>query len=323
VEHLITTFIVLAVVPASAFLFGHIFLMKTMAHMQSRLGPMETGPHGILQLLADGLKFIGKEDLMPTGADKLVFRIAPVVAVVSTFLLFVVLPIGPDLVVADLDVGLLYLLAMATLSVIAVLMAGWGSASKYSLIGGLRAAGQLLAYEIPLVVAALAVVVQAGTLSLTGIVDAQSASYWFLVPQIVAFVIFMVAAQAELTQPPFDMPVADTEIVTGYQTEYSGFRFLLFYISEIATAVALSVLAVVLFLGGWHIPFVELSGTAANIVGPVVMLAKVLLVGFIIFWVRFSMPRLREDQLQSFAWKLLIPISLVNLAATAIFKVAL
>lgn len=322
-EHLITTFIVLAVVPASAFLFGHIFLMKTMAHMQSRLGPMETGPHGILQLLADGLKFIGKEDLMPTGADKLVFRIAPVVAVVSTFLLFVVLPIGPDLVVADLDVGLLYLLAMATLSVIAVLMAGWGSASKYSLIGGLRAAGQLLAYEIPLVVAALAVVVQAGTLSLTGIVDAQSASYWFLVPQIVAFVIFMVAAQAELTQPPFDMPVADTEIVTGYQTEYSGFRFLLFYISEIATAVALSVLAVVLFLGGWHIPFVELSGTAANIVGPVVMLAKVLLVGFIIFWVRFSMPRLREDQLQSFAWKLLIPISLVNLAATAIFKVAL
>lgn len=312
-----------AIVPASAFVFGHLFLMKMMAHMQSRLGPMETGPHGVFQLLADGIKFVGKEDIFPRNADRLVFGLAPVVALVSTFMLFVVIPAGPDLVLRDLDVGVLYVVAVASLSVIALLMAGWGSASKYSVLGGLRAAAQLLAYELPLVLAALGVVVQAGSLSLVAIVDAQATSLWFVIPQIVGFGLFMIAAQAELTQPPFDMPVAETEVVTGYQTEYTGFRFLLFYISEIATAVALSAIAVTLFLGGWTVPFVELTGVAGNAVAALAFVVKVLALAFLMFWVRFSVPRLREDQLQAFAWKVLVPVSLANLAVTAVCKVAL
>lgn len=186
-----------------------------------------------------------------------------------------------------------------------------------------RGAAQLLAYELPLLLGVLGVVVQAGSMSLVSIVDAQVDTVWFVVPQIVGFGLFMIAAQAELTQPPFDMPVAETEVVAGYQTEYTGFRFLLFYISEIATAVALSAVAVTLYLGGWHVPFVELDGLVGNIVGPVVFVAKVLGVAFVMFWVRFSVPRLREDQLQAFAWKVLLPVALVNLAVTATLKVAL
>lgn len=320
-DTLIKLVALLAVVPTSAAIFSYLFLFKTMAHMQQRLGPMETGPHGVLQLLAEGIKFLQKEDLFPNRADRLVFGMAPIVALLSTFLVFVVLPAGPHLVVADLDVGVLYVLAVASLSVLAVLMAGWASASKYSLLGGLRAAAQLLAYEVPLVLAVLGVVIQAGSMSLVHIVDAQSNGVWYVIPQFAGFVIFMIAAQAELTQTPFDMPVAETELVAGYLTEYSGFRFLLFFLSETASAAALSGLAVTLFLGGWNLPFLHLRGTVADVVAPMVVLAKVLLVAFVIFWVRFSFPRLREDQLQAFAWKMLIPASILNIAVTAVVKV--
>ncbi len=315
--------ILLVVVPTAAAIFGQVFLFKMMAHMQQRLGPMESGPHGSLQLVAEGLKFLQKEDLFPRRADRLVFGLAPIVVLVSTFLIFVIIPVGPHFIVEDLDTGVLYALAVASLSTLAVLMAGWGSASKYSLLGGLRAAAQLVAYEIPLVLAVVGVVIQAGSLSLQHIVASQADSVWFVFPQIVGFVIFMIAAQAELTQTPFDMPVAETELVAGYLTEYSGFRFLLFFLAELATAAALSALAVTMFLGGWHLPFVELSGSAASIAGPFIVVAKVMAVAFIIFWFRFSMPRLREDQLQALAWKVLIPISLLNIAVTAILKVVL
>jgi len=311
-----------AVVPLTAFIIGYTFLLKTMAHMQQRLGPMDAGPHGILQLVADGIKFVQKEDIFPRNADRLVFGLAPVVTLVSTFLIFAVLPAGPDLIVEDLDIGVLYVMAVASIATIGILMAGWGSANKYSLLGGLRAAAQLVAYEVPLVLAVIGVVIQAGSMSLQSIVHTQADSYWFFVPQIIGFVIFLIAAQAELTQTPFDMPVAETEVVAGYMTEYSGFRFLLFYISETATAVALAALAATLYLGGWQLPFVDLHGKAANIAGPFILLVKVLLVAFVIFWVRFSFPRLREDQLQALAWKVLIPTTLVNLALTAAFKVA-
>jgi NADH-quinone oxidoreductase subunit H len=322
VETVIKLVALAAVVPLTAFVVGYLFLMKMMAFMQQRLGPMEAGPHGILQLVADGVKFIQKEDIFPRNADRLVFGLAPVVTLVSTFLIFAVLPAGPDLIVEDLDVGVLYIMAVASIATIGVLMAGWGSASKYSLLGGLRAAAQLVAYEVPLVLAVVGVVIQAGSMSLQHIVHVQAESYWFVIPQIIGFVIFLIAAQAELTQPPFDMPVAETEVVAGYMTEYSGFRFLLFYISETATAIALSALAATLYLGGWQLPFVDLHGTAANIAGPFILFAKVMLVAFLIFWVRFSFPRLREDQLQALAWKVLIPLTLVNLAVTAGFKVA-
>lgn len=310
------------IVPTSAAVFVYLFLYKTMAHMQQRLGPMEAGPHGSLQLIAEGLKFLQKEDLFPRRADRLVFGYAPVVVLASTFLMFVVVPASPDLVLADLDTGILYVMAVASLSTIGVIMAAWGSANKYSLLGGLRAAAQLVAYEVPLVLAVLGVVIQAGSLSLSQIVEAQAGSIWFILPQLIGFAVFLVAAQAELTQTPFDMPVAETELVAGYLTEYSGFRFLLFFLAELATAAVLSAVAVTLFLGGWHLPFVELRGTAANVIAPIVFSAKTLFVAFVIFWVRFSVPRLREDQLQALAWKVLIPLTLINLVVTAVLKVA-
>jgi NADH-quinone oxidoreductase subunit H len=302
-----------------------------MSHMQSRLGPMEAGPHGVLQLVADGVKFLQKEDIFPAKADRRVFAMAPVVVLLSTFLVYVVVPAGPDLIVEDLDTGVFFALAVSSLSVLGVLMAGWASANKYSLLGGLRAAGQLIAYELPLVLAVVGVVIQAGTLSLQGIVGAQAEGEIFgfaalgnpfILTQAIGFFIFLAAAQAELTQTPFDMPVAESEIVTGYMTEYSGLRFLLFFIGEFATAGAFAAIAATLFLGGWAVPGVDLDENVMNLVGPLVLFAKMMLVGFLIFWARFTFPRFREDQLQAFAWKFLIPISLVNILATMVLKVA-
>ena len=235
--------VVALVIPTAALMLGYVFLLKMMSFMQSRLGPMEAGPYGTLQLLADGLKFLQKEDIFPAKADRTVFALAPLVVLISTFLIYVVIPTGPDAVVAQLDVGIFYALAVSSLSVVGVLMAGWASANKYALLGGLRAAGQLIAYELPLVLAVMGVVIQAGTLDLQKIVTAQATGEifgWggignpFILTQFVGFFIFLVAVQAELTQPPFDMPVAESEMVTGYQvTEYSGLRFLLFFIGRV------------------------------------------------------------------------------------------
>jgi NADH-quinone oxidoreductase subunit H len=327
----VKTVVVLAIIPASAVIVGYVFLLKMMAHMQSRLGPMESGGfHGWFQLIGDGIKFIQKEDIIPSAADRRVFALAPVVVLASTFLIYVVIPTGPRLVVENLDVGIFFALAVSSLSVIGVLMAGWASANKYALLGALRAAGQLIAYELPLVLAVVGVVVEAGTMSLQGIVRAQSHGSIFgfstignpfLLTQIVGFLIFLVAAQAELTQTPFDMPVAESELVAGFMTEYSGFRFLFFFMAEFGTAFALAALAATLYLGGWYLP--GITGTLADIAGPIVLGAKIMLVAFLIFWMRFTFPRFREDQLQALAWKYLIPLSLVNILATGVLKVAL
>ncbi|HJR26716.1 MAG TPA: NADH-quinone oxidoreductase subunit NuoH [Acidimicrobiales bacterium] len=307
------------------------FLFKMMSYMQSRLGPMEAGPHGSLQLLAEVGKFLQKEDLTPARADRQLFALAPYIVLASTFLLVVVVPFGPDAYFADLDTGIFLALGLSSVSVIGVLIAGWASANKYSLIGGLRAAGQLIAYELPMVLAVVGVVIQAGTLNLQGIVTAQHEGEIFgwggignpyILTQLVGFLVFLIATQAELTQTPFDMPVAESEIVTGYITEYSGIRFLLFFIGEFATAAVFSVLAATLFLGGWALPFVDLDEDWMNIAGPLILFGKMMLVGLLIFWVRFTFPRFREDQLQAFAWKYLIPISLVNILATMGLKVA-
>ncbi len=325
----VKTVIVLSLIPAGAIILGYVFLLKMMAHMQSRMGPMEPGGfHGWFQLVGDGIKFIQKEDIIPAEADRRVFALAPVVVLISTFLLYIVIPAGPDLVVQNLDVGIFYALAVSSLGVIGVLMAGWASANKFSLLGSLRAAGQLIAYELPLVLAVVGVVIQADTMSLQGIVEAQAEGEmfgigWignpFIFTQILGFVIFIAAAQAELAQTPFDMPVAESELVAGFMTEYSGFRFLFFFMAEFGTAAALSAIAATLYLGGWYQPFV--SGDLANIVGPLVLGAKVMLVAFLIFWIRFTFPRFREDQLQTFAWKYLIPLSLLNILVTGVLKV--
>jgi NADH-quinone oxidoreductase subunit H len=327
----IKALIVLGLVPLSALILGYVFLLKMMSHMQSRLGPMDPGGfHGWFQLIGDGMKFMQKEDIMTKEADRRVFALAPAVVVLSTFLIFVVIPAGPRLVVAPLDVGVFYALAVSSLSVIGVLMAGWASANKFALLGALRAAAQLIAYELPLVLAVVGVVIQAGTMSLQGIVGAQQHGEifgWggigqpFILTQFLGFALFMIASQAELTQPPFDMPVAESELVAGYMVEYTGFRFLFFFIGEFGTAFAFSALAATLFLGGWAVPWVH--GSAADVLGPFVLFAKIMFVAFLMFWARFTYPRLREDQLQALAWKWLIPIALVNILLTGVLKVAL
>ncbi|MCP3912477.1 MAG: NADH-quinone oxidoreductase subunit H [Actinomycetia bacterium] len=320
--------LVAVLLPAGAIVY--LYLFKMMSFMQSRLGPMEAGPYGSLQLMAEVGKWIQKEDIFPEKADKRVFAMAPFLVVMATFLVVLVVPAGPDAFFVNLDIGIFFALAVSSISVLGVLMAGWASANKFSLMGGLRAAGQLIAYELPLVLAVVGVVIQAGTLNLQGIVAAQAEGDIFgfggignpfILTQFVGFLIFMIAAQAELTQPPFDMPIAESELVAGYLTEYTGVRFLLFFIAEYASAGVFSALAAVLFLGGWWIPGFDLNANALNILGPLVILGKMMVVAFLIFWVRFTVPRFREDQLQTFAWKYLIPISLANIVVTGVLKV--
>jgi NADH-quinone oxidoreductase subunit H len=306
--------------------------LKIGSHMQTRIGPYYAGGRwGWAQPLADGLKFLQKEDLSPDGSDRTVYGYAPYVVMMSTLAVFVVIPFGPDLVGANLDVGAFYILAISSLSVLGILMAVWSSANKYSLIGGLRAAAQLIAYELPLVLAVVAVVIQASTMSLTGIVEAQNET-WFTIGsvdvalpyifrgQIISFLIFMIAAVAELSRIPFDMPIAESELTMGYLTEYSGIRFTMFFLGEYASMIGLSALAATLFLGGYAAP--GLSGIAANLGGPLVLVAKVALLVFVIIWIRWTWPRLREDQLQALAWRWMVPIALVNIGVISIFKVA-
>ena len=328
--------IVAVLLPAGTIVY--VFLFKMMSFMQSRLGPMEAGPYGSMQLLAEVGKWLQKEDIVPQNADRTIYKMAPMIVLMSTFLLVVVVPFGPDAWMTNFQAGIFYALAVGSVSVIGILVAGWSSANKYSLLGGLRAAGQLIAYELPMVLAVVGVVIQAGSMNLQQIVVAQNTYEifgWngvgmpFVVTQFLGFIIFMIAVQAELTQPPFDMPIAESELVSGYMTEYSGFRFLIFFIGEFATAGVFAFIAAVLFLGGWGVPFswfgwdgIDDVANWMNIVGPVIMLTKMMLLTGLIMWVRFSYPRFREDQLQAFAWKVLIPLSIANIAVTAILKVA-
>ncbi|MFM8563817.1 MAG: complex I subunit 1/NuoH family protein [Acidimicrobiia bacterium] len=328
--------VVAVLLPAGTIVY--VFLFKMMSFMQSRLGPMEAGPYGSMQLFAEVGKWLQKEDITPERADRFIFKIAPLVVLVSTFLLVAVVPFGPDAWFTNFEAGVFYMLAVSSVSVLGILIAGWASANKYSLLGGLRAAGQLIAYELPMVLAVIGVIIQAGTMNLQQIVVAQNAGSMFgwdglgnpyLLTQFVGFLIFMIAVQAELTQTPFDMPIAESELVSGYMTEYSGFRFLTFFIAEFATAGVFSLIASVLFLGGWGIPFawfgwdtMDSVDNWMNVVGPLIMVTKMMLLSFVIMWVRFSYPRFREDQLQRFAWKVLVPVSLVNIMITAILKVA-
>jgi len=309
----------------------YLYLFKFVSFMQSRLGPMEAGPYGSLQLLAEVGKWLQKEDIATEKADRFVFRLAPAIVLASTFVLFAVIPAGPTAVVSDLGTGIYFVLAMSSLSVLGILMAGWASANKYALLGALRAAGQLIAYELPLVLAVVGVVIAAGSLNLQDIVAAQASGEifgWdgignpFILTQIVGFTIFMIAVQAELTQSPFDMPIAESELVAGYQVEYSGIRFLIYFIAEFATAVAFAAIASTLFLGGWALPTAwGLGDGVMHVVGPIVISAKAVLLVGVVFWVRFTLPRFREDQLQTLAWKFLIPISLANIVATGVLKV--
>src|SRR3954470_20442690 len=329
-QTIIRTIFILVVVLLPAGLFVNLFLFKMVSFMQSRLGPMEAGPYGQLQLVAEVGKFVQKEDIIPEKADRSLFKLAPYLVVASVLLVYIAVPFGPDAYFANFDVGIFYALAVSSISVIGVLIAGWASANKYSLLGGLRAAGQLIAYELPMVLAVVGVVIQAGTLNLQGMVAAQANGEIFgfsalgnpfILTQFLGFFIFMIAAQAELTQTPFDMPIAESEIVAGWMTEYSGMRFLLFFIAEFASAGAFAALAATMFLGGWYLPGLDVDASYINVLGPLILFAKIILLAGIIFFVRFTYPRFREDQLQRFAWTILIPLALLNIFVTAILKV--
>ncbi len=286
---------------------------KVMAHMQGRLGPMYAGGfHGLGQLVADGVKFVQKEDITPREADRGVFKLAPAVSLIPYLVALSAIPLSAGIVGADLDAGVLFVLAASAVGILGTLMAGWSSANKYALLGGMRSAAQLLSYELPIVLAAASVALAAGTVSLTGIVTAWHP--WWLVWQAPGALCFLAAAVAELQRPPFDMPVADSEIVFGPYTEYSGLRFAFFLLSEYAGIVVMSLLFAVLFLGGWRGPF-------DGVLGPVWTLGKAALVAVLVIWLRVAWPRLREDQLQRLAWAVLVPLAVAQVTLTGVWVV--
>jgi NADH-quinone oxidoreductase subunit H len=288
---------------------------KVMAHMQARVGPIYAGAfHGWAQLVADGVKFAQKEDIVPAGADRRVFKLAPAVALIPYFVVLIAIPIGPNgLVGRSIDAGIVFVLAVMGVGVLGSLMGGWASANKFSLLGGIRSAAQLMAYELPMLLAAASAAMAAGTLSLTGIVEGFE--WWWIPWQAVGAVVFFTAGLAELQRPPFDMPVADSEIIFGAYTEYTGLRFALFLLSEYAGILIVSALTAVLFLGGWHGPW-------SDSVGWLWTLLKTGALAFVVIWLRVSYPRLRADQLQKLAWTVLIPLALGQLVLTGVVKVA-
>ena len=303
---------------------------KISAFMQARLGPMRVGPWGLLQPIADGLKLLTKEDFIPEHADRWIFFFAPYIAVASAFIVFSVVPFGPDwAVIADVNIGLLLVLAVSSVGVLALILAGWSSNSKYALLGGLRSSAQMVSYEVSMGLSLIGALMFARTLSLSGIIAAQgSDSIWYIVYQPAAFLLFLISGIAENNRAPFDLPEAESELVAGFHTEYSGMRWSLFFMAEYAAMVVVSAVAATVFLGGWYFPFVYRLEAAGQhnlyvLVSLLVFLVKVSVILYIYFWLRWTLPRFRYDQLMDIGWKWLIPSALINivLSALAIFVV--
>nr|WP_142305168.1 NADH-quinone oxidoreductase subunit NuoH [Bacillus oleivorans] len=288
---------------------------KVMGFMQLRHGPNQVGGrYGLLQTVADVLKLLIKEDTIPKVADRPLFILAPVIAFTPAFLVLAVIPFTENLQFADIGVGLLYYIGISGLSTLGIIAGGWASNNKYSLIGGMRAAAQMISYEIPLVMSLVGVILLAGSINLVDIVEAQE-SVWFILYQPVAFLIFLIASVAELNRTPFDLPEAESELVAGYHVEYSGFRFAFFMLAEYVYMFAMAGLTTALFLGGWlPLPFLSF------IPGAVWFSIKFMIVVFLLLWIRFTFPRLRADQLMEFGWKVLLPVALANIFVTALFK---
>ncbi|MDO8663149.1 MAG: NADH-quinone oxidoreductase subunit NuoH [Candidatus Omnitrophota bacterium] len=278
---------------------------KVSAHIQTRFGPMRVGWHGVLQPIADAIKLLCKEDIVPVGVDKWVWWLAPFFVTVPAVMAFVAIPFGKNLIVQDLNLGILYIIAITSTGIFGIFMAGWGSNNKYSLLGGMRSAAQIISYEIPLLISIITVLLFSGSLSMQKIVTAQ-AKYWFILnPSLfVAFFVYIISATAEVNRAPFDLPEAESELVAGFHTEYSGMKFAMFFIAEYTNMFTISAIAATLFLGGWRGPLLP---------GPVWFLIKTYTIIFVLMWVRWTFPRVRVDQLMGFAWKVLTPISLVNL----------
>jgi NADH-quinone oxidoreductase subunit H len=326
---------------------------KVCGQIQRRTGPMNTGPQwgwykkfllvnnwwtvwwgGFLQTFMDTVKLLLKEDIIPSRADRIIFISAPFVMMMACFGTFLVLPFGPGLIVRDLNIGLLYLMAVMSLSVIAIIMGGWGSNNKYALLGGIRSAAQIISYEVPMLFSLLSVIILSGSLSMGAIVDAQQrapGTGWFIFPLFIGFIVYMISAVAETNRPPFDIPEAESELVAGFNIEYSGIRFSMFFLAEFMNMFIVAAIATTVFLGGWTLPFrinlgSLLAGWHVPFADAIFILASVLvffiktyMLIFFMMWTRWTFPRLRGDQLMGFGWKVLLPFSFVNLVIACLW----
>lgn len=292
------------------------FERKVIGWMQMRIGPNRVGPFGLLQSVADVFKLLIKEDTIPKKADRDLFILAPVLTFVPSFVVLATIPYTEYLYFADLNVGLLYYIALSGISTIGIVLGGWASNNKYALLGGMRSAAQMISYEIPLVISVIGVIMLSGSLNLRTIVEGQSGWFWNwnFIPQIIGFLVFIVAGVAELNRTPFDLPEAESELVAGYHVEYSGFRFAFFMLAEYVYVFATAALTTAIFLGGWHapVPFLDF------IPGIIWFLLKFSFIVFTLFWIRATMPRIRVDQLMGLGWKWLLPLSLINIFVTAV-----
>jgi NADH-quinone oxidoreductase subunit H len=301
-----------------AALVNIVFERRALAIMQDRHGPNRVGPHGILQSVADAFKMMGKEDFTPAGADKRLFTLAPIMVMIGAVAVQLILPYTDGWTGQDLNIGVIYIVAVTSFTVLALLIGGWASHNKYSLVGALRSAAQMVSYEVPMILALLAVAMAAGSLSVDDVVAEQSGYSWnfFIMP--LTFFIFYVASIAELNRGPFDLPEAESELVAGYNTEYSGMRFGMFFLNEYAGLTIMSMVCVTLFFGAWEGPGVDLlKPWGVSVLGFFWFMAKTYVLVFILIWIRLSIPRLQVDQLMGFAWKFLIPLGLLNIVASA------
>ncbi len=318
VAQLLEMFVAAAVVIAMCLLVV-LFLVwwerKLSGHFQQRFGPMRTGWHGWLQTIADAIKLIQKEDIIPRSVDRKVFFWAPVICFVSSYAAFAAIPWGEGLIPTDLNIGILYILSITTFVVISLLMAGWSSNNKYALLGGMRSAAQIVSYEVPLTLSVLGVVMIVGSLSMVAIVEAQEKVYqWFVFRQPLGFLIYLIAATAETNRAPFDIPEAEQELVAGFNIEYSGMKFAMFFLAEFLNLFLVSAIATTLFLGGWQGPFLP---------SWLWFVLKTTFVIFLIIWFKWTYPRLRVDQLMEFCWKVLLPLAFLNLIISGLLEYVL
>jgi len=330
---LIKIALILAIVPAYVAIIT-LAERKVIAWMQVRLGPMRVGPWGILQMVADPLKLLIKEDIVPERADRWIFTLAPVICLIPAFIVLAVIPIGPTIhilgrpvtmYITDINIGVLYVMAISSVGVLGIILGGWASNSKYPLLGALRSAAQMVSYEVALGFSIIGVLMLSGSLSLVSIVEAQRHSgYWYVFLQPVGFLLFFICGVAETNRAPFDLPEAESELVAGFHTEYSGFRFSLFFLAEYANMLTVAAMAVTLFWGGWLRPFPNVAALSFLDVIPGVLwfIAKVIVFLYCYLWFRASWPRYRYDQLMKLGWQYLLPLSMANVIVTAVVVVA-